>query len=69
MKMKNIISLTFISLLLFIVGCSKVPYYDIPTINGKVGGLYEPTVSTNTGITTPGGLLEQQVPVAGEIAQ
>jgi len=51
MKMKNIILLAFISLLAFIVSCSKVPIYDIPTVDGKII-IYEYTNSTNTGITT-----------------
>ena len=49
--MKNIILLAFISLLAFIVSCSKVPIYDIPTVDGKII-IYEYTNSTNTGITT-----------------
>jgi hypothetical protein len=51
MKMKNIILLAFISLLAFIVSCSKVPIYDIPTVNGEII-IYGFTNSTNTGITT-----------------
>jgi hypothetical protein len=49
--MKNIILLTFLSLLALIVSCSKIPYYDIPTVDGKII-IYELTTSTNTGITT-----------------
>jgi len=51
MKMKNIILLAYIFLLAFIVSCSKVPIYDIPTVDGKII-IYEYTNSTNTGITT-----------------
>jgi len=51
MKMKNIILLAYIFLLAFIVSCSKVPIYDITTVDGKII-IYEYTNSTNTGITT-----------------
>jgi hypothetical protein len=51
MKMKNNILLAFIFLLAFIVSCSKIPIYDIPTVDGKII-IYEYTNSTNTGITT-----------------
>jgi hypothetical protein len=51
MKMKNIILLVFTSLLAFIVSCSKIPVYDIPTVDGKVI-IYQYTNSTNTGIST-----------------
>jgi hypothetical protein len=51
MKMKNIILLVFTSLLAFMVSCSKVPIYDIPTVDGKII-IYEYTNSTNTGLTT-----------------
>lgn len=49
--MKNIILLAYIFLLAFIVSCSKVPIYDIPTVDGEII-IYEYTNSTNTGITT-----------------
>jgi hypothetical protein len=51
MKMKYFILLVFTSLLAFIVSCSKVPVYDIPTVDGKFI-IYQYTNSTNTGITT-----------------